>query len=115
MEITVKADKHHNETGSWAEPLIKVASACEKFINCAYVKKQLDEEWKQEIRAQESAVVRVWNRLETGMEVELYRQFLFEENSVEPSLDETHSTVPKTPSLLRGSIPDIPDLQRTDS
>lgn len=111
MEMVVQGEDKLQETGSWVEPFVKAASACDKFFNCAYVKKQLEDEWKQEARAGESAVVRVWSRLETGMEVEMYRQLLFEENSVEPSQDDT-PTDQRQQSMSKHYIP---ELARTDS
>eukprot|EP00543_Licmophora_paradoxa_P001087 CAMPEP_0202447600 /NCGR_PEP_ID=MMETSP1360-20130828/6370_1 /ASSEMBLY_ACC=CAM_ASM_000848 /TAXON_ID=515479 /ORGANISM="Licmophora paradoxa, Strain CCMP2313" /LENGTH=136 /DNA_ID=CAMNT_0049064773 /DNA_START=67 /DNA_END=477 /DNA_ORIENTATION=- len=101
--------------------LMKAATVCDKFLSCSYVKKQLEDECIQERKMKESASNRVWNRMDKTLEVELYRQFLFEgSNSLEHSFDED-SITPRTPprsSAYRNRQQEnqmIPGLQRTDS
>lgn len=113
MELAVKDEDGLTEIGGWLDPLVKAASACDKFFNCAYVKKQLAEELQQEMQAQDGAVQRVLSRLDKGIEVELYRQFLFEENSIEPSTEDALASKRRRERPCDSS--DIPDLQRTDS
>jgi hypothetical protein len=103
------------------DSLLKAASVCDKFFNCAYVTKQLEDEWQQEKRQQNSAVGRVWNKMERSLEVEIYRQFLFDESSVDaedPSNRES-KTEPLLASLLYCGKDDdtmsIPELTRTRS
>lgn len=103
------------------DSLLKAASVCDKFFNCAYVTKQLEDEWQQERRQQNSAVGRVWNKMERSLEVEIYRQFLFDESSVdaEDSSNRESKTEPMLASLLYcGKDEDtmsIPELTRTRS
>jgi hypothetical protein len=72
-------------------PILTVANVCDKFFNCAYVKKQLEEEWREESqkshRPTGSSVENLFMRMDKGVEVEIYRQFLFEENGLEPFED----------------------------
>jgi len=99
------------------DSFLKATSACDKFFNCAYVKKQLEDEWQQEEIQQKSAVGRVWNKMEKSLEVEVYRQFLFDESSVGPDTPSQESS--NLASLLYCGNEDdttsIPDLQRTNS
>lgn len=72
--------------------ILTVVNACDKFFNCAYVKKQLEEEWREESqkshhRPTGSSVQNLFLRMDKGVEVEIYRQFLFEENGLEPFED----------------------------
>lgn len=69
--------------------LMQAVSACDQFFNCAYVKKQLEEEWREESQDQRhsSSVKGLFMRMDKGVEVEIYRQFLFEENGLEPFED----------------------------
>ena len=113
MEITRR--KEDGAFGVWFDPLLKAASACDKFFNCAYVKKQLEEEWKQEIRCEESAVDRVWMRLEKGVEVDLYRQFLFQENAVMHSVDDKVAGITTRGLMGKDDTEPVPALRRTDS
>jgi hypothetical protein len=64
------------------DSFLKAASVCDKVFNCAYVTKQMEDEWKQEKSSQTSAVERVWAKMDKSLEVDLYRQFLFDEKSV---------------------------------
>ena len=103
------------------DSLLKAASACDKFFNCAYVTKQLEDEWQQEKRQQNSAVGRVWNKMERSLEVEIYRQFLFDESSVDAddSSNRERMNDPLMASLLYCGNDDdtmsIPGLTRTRS
>lgn len=80
---------------------LKIASSCDKFFNCAYVKKQVEEEWQQEARLQDSAMNRVWGKMEKSVEVDLYRQFLFDEESVVDTAGDC--------------LDQVPELQRSDT
>lgn len=75
-------------------PILTVVNVCDKFFNCAYVKKQLEEEWREESsqrshnhRPTGSSVENLFMRMDKGVEVEIYRRFLFEENGLEPFED----------------------------
>lgn len=78
-----------------SSPILTVVNVCDKFFNCAYVKKQLEEEWREESqkshRPTGSSVENLFMRMEKGVEVEIYRQFLFEENRLEPFEDPSPS------------------------
>eukprot|EP00546_Thalassionema_frauenfeldii_P008431 CAMPEP_0178922326 /NCGR_PEP_ID=MMETSP0786-20121207/16088_1 /TAXON_ID=186022 /ORGANISM="Thalassionema frauenfeldii, Strain CCMP 1798" /LENGTH=106 /DNA_ID=CAMNT_0020596671 /DNA_START=62 /DNA_END=382 /DNA_ORIENTATION=- len=74
-----------NVDGRALDAFLKASNTCDNFFNCAYVKKQLEEEWRQEKILREGAVGRVLEKLDRGLEVEVYRQLLFDENSVSPS------------------------------
>ena len=69
--------------------ILQAVSACDQFFNCAYVKKQLEEEWREESQNQGhgSSVKGLFMRMEEGVEVEIYRRFLFDENGLEPFED----------------------------
>lgn len=69
--------------------LLQAVSACDQFFNCAYVKKQLEEEWLEESQNQphSSSVNGLFMRMDKSVEVEIYRRFLFEENGLEPFED----------------------------
>lgn len=94
--------------GPIIENFVKLSSTCDKFLNCQYVSKQLDDESKQEKKGL-SAVERVWSKMDHSLEVEIYRQFLFEQNSPMPSFEDSDdfsetrdmvhhpSTPPRTP------------------
>lgn len=91
------------------DTFLKATNACDKFFNCAYVTKQLEDEWHQErnnsIEMQENgsstmamttttmttksgtAMDRVWNKMEKSFQVEVYRQFLFDESSFDDNSD----------------------------
>lgn len=112
------------EDGVWMDSLLKATSACDRFFNCAYVKRQLEDEWAQEIQSRNGAVDRVWKRLEKGVEVEVYRQFLFDENEVaasvdgstpHPDEDQNGSRYGKARHYRNDDDDSIPELQRTDS
>jgi len=117
MDIDRKREANLAETSGWFDKVWKSAAACDKFVNCAYVKKQLEEEWRQEVEHRNSAVERVWNRLDRSVEVELYRQFLFEENSVAHTVDvDEPSPQPLAPpSTVTTPQNKIPGLVRTNS
>ena len=87
------------------DTFLKATNACDKFFNCAYVTKQLEDEWHQEhvlavpdvtgggvvaptattttTTTTTTAMNRVWNKMERSFQVEAYRQFLFDESSFE--------------------------------
>mmetsp|Transcript_23855 Transcript_23855/g.35253 ORF Transcript_23855/g.35253 Transcript_23855/m.35253 type:complete len:102 (+) Transcript_23855:99-404(+) len=83
-----------NVDGRVLDAFMKASNTCDKFFNCAYVKKQLEEEWRQEKSLSEGAVGRVLDKLDRSLEVEIYRQLLFDENSVSPSDDDTPTSSP---------------------
>jgi hypothetical protein len=96
--------------GPIIDTFVKLSSSCDKFLNCQYVSKQVEDESIQEKRTK-SAVERVWSRLDHSLEVEIYRQFLFEQNSPMPSFEDTDeagldlgahysSTPPTTPNRI---------------
>jgi hypothetical protein len=65
------------------------ASMCDKYFNCQYSRKQLEEEREQqEQRFDVSPVDRVSSRLDHSLEVELIKKIMFEHNSLEPSFEE---------------------------
>jgi hypothetical protein len=102
------------------DSFMKAATACDKFFNCAYVKKQLEDEWQQEQAMNDSAVGRVWSKMDKSFEVEVYRQFLFDEASIGPEPSESAEASPTenlmSPLLYCGTGDgSIPGLQRTDS
>lgn len=68
---------------------LQAVNACDKIFNCAYVKFQLEEELMEEKRqhSRTGSVEHLWRTMEKGVEVEVYRQFLFEENGLEPFED----------------------------
>mmetsp|Transcript_31948 Transcript_31948/g.35402 ORF Transcript_31948/g.35402 Transcript_31948/m.35402 type:complete len:105 (+) Transcript_31948:132-446(+) len=70
------------------DSFMEASSACDKLLNCAYDRKQLEEEWKEEKLVNESAVGRVLRRLERSCEVDVYKQLLFNESSICASDDE---------------------------
>lgn len=78
------------KSSGWVEQAIKTVSACDKFMNCGYVRNQLEMEYKEDCkRAMQTPVERLFQKLDKRVEVEVYRQFLFEEsNSLEPSFEE---------------------------
>jgi hypothetical protein len=78
--------------GPIIDSFVKLSSSCDKFLNCQYVSKQLEDEHKQEEKGQ-SAVERVWSKMDHSLEVELYRQFLFEQNSPMPSFEDAADDV----------------------
>lgn len=76
----------------WSKsPLLQAANACDKFLNCAYVKKQLQEEMREERQLPVGGVEGLWRRIDKttaeSVEVEIYRRFLFEDNGLEPYED----------------------------
>jgi hypothetical protein len=74
--------------GPMIDSFVKLSSTCDKFLNCQYVSKQLDDESKEEKKGL-SAVERVWSKMDHSLEVEIYRRFLFEENSPVPSFEDS--------------------------
>ena len=75
--------------------LLQAVNVCDKFFNCAYVKFQLEEELMEEMKKPtDNPVERLFMRMESGVEVEVYRQFLFEENGLEPFEDPTYHPKP---------------------
>lgn len=74
----------------WAgSNFLQAVNACDKFLNCAYVKFQLEEELMEDQRVRNDArptgsIERLLRTMNQGVEVEVYRQFLFEENGLEP-------------------------------
>lgn len=73
----------------WAgSNFLQAVNVCDKFFNCAYVKFQLEQELMEERKPTASGnIERLWHRMDSGVEVEVYRQFLFEENGLEPFED----------------------------
>mmetsp|Transcript_14208 Transcript_14208/g.23542 ORF Transcript_14208/g.23542 Transcript_14208/m.23542 type:complete len:130 (-) Transcript_14208:95-484(-) len=120
QEITLSKDDDLIEHSVF-ESFMKAANACDKFFNCAYVKKQLEDEWLQEKMMDDSAVGRVWSKMDKSLEVEVYRQFLFDEDSVGPEPAQYQAPASPTrnslaPLLYCGAEDEyIPGLQRTDS
>mmetsp|Transcript_18672 Transcript_18672/g.24500 ORF Transcript_18672/g.24500 Transcript_18672/m.24500 type:complete len:168 (-) Transcript_18672:562-1065(-) len=82
--------KNHNKKKNFIDTAVKTVSACEKFLNCGYIGSQLEMERHEDVQQlpMQTPVEQLFNRLDQGFEVEVYRQFLFEEqNSLEPSFD----------------------------
>lgn len=127
------------------DTFLKASNACDKFFNCAYVTKQLEDEWHQEhvlavpdvttvgrgvvcgdgsnVATTATAMNRVWNKMERSFQVEVYRQFLFDESSFDEnnSDDDEDSAHDKELTMLlpfcgnESDATSIPDLQRTRS
>ena len=127
------------------DAFLKASNACDKFFNCAYVTKQLEEEWHQEhvlavpdvitggvgvdastTTTTAMAMNRVWNKMETSFQVEVYRQFLFDESSFDDNNSDGEDEISgrdgtKELTLLlpfcgnESDAASIPDLQRTRS
>jgi cobalamin biosynthesis protein CobT len=112
-----------NERDIFDHGLVDLFMKATSLCNCSYVRKQLAFENKQEKRLNESAVNRVWKKLDKSLEVEVYRQMLFDESSVcVPGEDEPAFSADTTlPAhfLLCGGDEDgtisLPELQRTNS
>lgn len=72
---------------------LRAVNACDKFFNCAYVKFQLEEELMEENKPPMNptgSIERLLRSMDQGVEVEVYRQFLFEENGLEPCYEESY-------------------------
>mmetsp|Transcript_23197 Transcript_23197/g.32402 ORF Transcript_23197/g.32402 Transcript_23197/m.32402 type:complete len:166 (+) Transcript_23197:185-682(+) len=81
---------NHNKKKNFIDTAVKTVSACEKFLNCGYIGSQLEMERHEDVQQlpMQTPVEQLFNRLDQGFEVEVYRQFLFEEqNSLEPSFE----------------------------
>ena len=101
------------------DTFLKATSVCDKFFNCAYVTKQLEDElWQQDGNIVKTASTltcrvsadpsqqsppdnadmrRVWSKMEKSFQVEVYRKFLFDESSFDlPSDDEDDSANEKS-------------------
>jgi hypothetical protein len=98
----IVSPKKHDDLsfGPLIDSFVKLSSSCDKFLNCQYVSKQLHDEWVEEKRPK-SAVEKVWSKLDHSVEVEIYRQFLFEQNSPMPSFEDVYDNAP--PSALHKS------------
>jgi len=101
------------------DSLMKASSGCDKLFNCAYVRKQLEAEWKEEKLVNESAVGRVLKKLERSFEVDVYKQVLFNESSIYAPDDDQYDSVRRSLqhplSCLGDDIGSIPLLERTKS
>jgi hypothetical protein len=90
---------HYAPSGRrWVDGMVKVAHACNLLVlkNChlchVYADRQVEFEQGQETRtpsstfwdatASSSPAERAWKKLHASLEVDLYRQFLFDEDSV---------------------------------
>lgn len=71
--------------GSLVETVVKVAVTCNNLMieNCnactLYCDEQVQYEWVQEM---ESPLFNLFNKIDDNLEVQMYRQFLFDEDSV---------------------------------
>ena len=159
LETTLIGHHHHHpHEMSLLDTFLKAANACDKFFNCAYVTKQLEEEWHQETNSIQGfqehlnhgssimmtstattttapcAMNRVWNKMEKSFQVEVYRQFLFDESSFDDNSDrDDDDEVPAAAAAVAGhdgnnlstllpfscgnddDVTSIPDLTRTRS
>jgi hypothetical protein len=76
--------------GPIIDTLMKLSSSCDTLLNChQYGRKEVEDESMEEMRPK-SAVERVWSKMDhtSSLEVEMYRQFLFEQNSPMPSFED---------------------------
>ena len=75
----------------WAgSSFLQAVNVCDKVFNCAYVKFQLEEELMEERKRPTGSIERLLMSMDKGVEVEVYRQFLFEENGLEPFEDPSY-------------------------
>jgi hypothetical protein len=74
--------------GSLVETVVKVAARCNNLLigNChpctLYCDKQVQYEWIQDQYKMDSPLGNLFNKIDNNLEVQMYREFLFDEESV---------------------------------
>jgi len=94
---------------------LQAVNVCDKFFNCAYVKFQLEEELMEETRKKQHmrnvSIEHLWSKMDNGVEVEVYRQFLFEENGLEPFEDHSYHHHHSKPDHRDGPVERLRDQE----
>ena len=92
--MNVEHDIVPQEQGSLVESVVRAAKACNKVFlnNCnlctVYCDKQVQFEYIQEQMKMENPISDLFSRIEDSLEVKLYRDFLFDEDSVVEGVSE---------------------------
>ena len=74
--------------GSLVETVVKVATTCNNLMieNCnpctLYCDKQVQYEWVQDQYKMDGPLGNLFNKIDNNVEVQMYREFLFDEESV---------------------------------